>query len=278
MKRTAHLPDSRKKSGDMRDILSDLSDAMSDPDPVRRAQKQMQKPLPKRFYEHVGIAEEDGGRWRIELDGKPVRTPARNTLAFPSVALAERAADEWRAQGKEIDPAKMPLTRLANTALDGVAQEPEAVVEDVLRYAASDLLCYRASHPERLVALQSKAWDPLLDWAAADLGARFVLAEGVMHVSQPREAIAAVGIHLRTLREPLELAALHVVTSLTGSALIALALLKGAVSPDEAWTVAHVDEDWNIEQWGEDHEAAKRRTLRHRDFSAAGLVLSREGR
>jgi chaperone required for assembly of F1-ATPase len=232
----------------------------------------MQKPRPKRFYETADFKEVDDG-YRIVLDGKPVRTPARNPLALRTRALAEAVAAEWQAQGKEIDPDTMPLTRLANTALDGVASDMQAVAEDVLRYAGTDLLCYRAGGPERLVARQSEMWDPLIDWAASSLGARFVLAEGVMHVPQPREAIAAFGVHVAGFTDPLALAALHVATSLSGSALIAMAVAKGEISAEEAWAAAHVDEDWNEELWGEDYEATKRRRLRFRDFAAAAFVL-----
>lgn len=257
----------------MRDILSDLSHGKSAPDPVERAQKQMQKPLPKRFYRAADVGETEGG-FRILLDGKPVRTPARNFLVLPGRGLAEAVAAEWQAQGKEINPDAMPLTRLANTALDGVASDMQAVAEDVLRYAATDLVCYRAGQPAGLVARQAEAWDPVIEWAARDLGARFVLAEGVMHVSQPREAIAAFGVHVRTHDDPLALAALHVATTLGGSALIAMAVARTRLSAEEAWAAAHVDEYWNEELWGEDHEATKRRLARQRDFDAAAFVLT----
>ena len=262
-----------KHEQSMRDVFAELSEAaMSDPDPVKRAQKQMQKPLPRRFYEKAGVKEQ-GGAFLVTLDGKPVRTPARNLLTLPTAELANAVAAEWEAQAEVIDPAAMPLTRLANTALDGVATDMQAVAEDVLRFAGTDLLCYRAEGPERLVERQSAAWDRVIDWAATGLGGRFVLAEGVMHVAQPKEALAAFSAHLRAFDTPLRLAALHLATSLTGSALIAMALAKGEVSADEAWTKAHVDEDWNAELWGEDYEAARRRAARRRDFDAAAMVL-----
>lgn len=256
----------------MRDILS-RPEAEVEMDPTRRAQKQMQKPRAKRFYKEASTARDDDGTYRILLDGRPVRTPARNLLALPSETLAEAVAEEWRAQGVEIDPSTMPLTRLSNTALDGVASDMQAVAEDVLRYAGTDLLCYRAEGPEGLVARQAEAWDPVIDWVASDLGARFVMAEGVIHVQQPREAIAAFAVHVGQVREPLALAALHVATSLTGSALLALAVAKGAIEPDDAWEKAHLDERWNEELWGEDYEATKRRAMRRQDFDAAAKVL-----
>jgi chaperone required for assembly of F1-ATPase len=254
----------------MRGIFSDMA---SDPDPIKRSQKQMQKPLPRRFYSTVATDEAEGG-FRILLDEKPVRTPARHLLVLPDAALAELCAEEWRAQDKEIDPATMPLTRLVNTALDGVASDMQAVGEDVSRFSGTDLVCYRAPGPDNLVARQSEAWDELLDWSADELGARFVLAEGVMHVAQPREAIAAFGAHIRQFASPLALAALHLATSLSGSAIIAMALAKGEIGVDEAWAKAHVDEDWNAELWGEDHEARKRRDARRMDFVAAARVLA----
>jgi chaperone required for assembly of F1-ATPase len=194
-------------------------------------------------------------------------------LTLPSAVTAEKTAAEWDAQAETIDPATMPLTRLANTAIDGIAQDTQAVAEDVLRFAGTDLICYRAGGPERLVERQSEEWDPVLDWAQAELAARFVLAEGVMHVAQPRETLAAFGAALKAFTQPLDLAALHLATSLTGSALIAMALAKGALAPDEAWEKAHLDENWNAELWGEDYEAAKRRESRRRDFDAASFVL-----
>ena len=258
----------------MRDILTDLEAGVgpSDPDPVRRAQRQMRTPLPKRFYEAAGVVA-DGGSFAVQLDGKPVRTPGRALLALPTAAAAQLVADEFAAQGETIDPVTMPVLRLANTAIDGVAADPQAVLEDVLRFSSSDLVCYRAGEPEGLVARQAEAWDPVIDWARASLGARLYLAEGVMHVEQPREAIAAIGVHLKLREEPFRLAALHLITSLTGSALLALAVEMEAIDAEAAWSAAHVDEDWNIEQWGEDAEAAQRRAARKRDFDAAVALV-----
>ncbi|WP_163268243.1 ATP12 family chaperone protein [Chelativorans alearense] len=258
----------------MRDILNDLDNDpyLSDPDPVRRAQKQMRAPLPKRFYAKATVAEE-GEAYKVLLDERAVRTPAGAHVVLPSQQAAHLIAQEYEAQGEEIDPMTMPVTRLVNTAIDGVASDTQAVAEDILRFASSDLLCYRADTPDRLVALQAEAWDPVLDWAEAELGVRFVLAEGVMHVEQPRQTIAAVGAHLRPRREPLRLAALHVMTSLSGSALLALAVEAGAVDAETAWQAAHVDEDWNISQWGEDAEAAARRAARKRDMMGAAALI-----
>src|SRR5690606_31240990 len=177
----------------MRDILSDLEAGkqLSDENPIVRAQKQMQAQLPKRFYEKAEVAEADGG-FAVHLDGRPVKTPARSLLLLPTEQAAEIIAEEFRAQQKVIDPGTMPATRLVNTAIDGIAQDPQAVFEDILRFAGTDMICYRTDSPKELVARQTERWDPLIDWMD-NLGARFSLAEGVMHVEQPREAITAFG-------------------------------------------------------------------------------------
>ena len=257
----------------MADILGERDGSVPER-PTRVAEPSRESTLPKRFYEAVAVTEEDG-RWTVTLDGRPVRTPGKRPLAAPTAAIAEAMAQEWAAQGERIDPLTMPLTRLANTAVDGVADAMEEVREDVLRFAGSDLLCYRAGDPQGLVDRQREAWDPVLDWCAEALGARFDLAEGVMFIAQPQPALDAVNRSLRAVDDPFRLAALHVVTTLTGSALLALALDAGASDADAVWHAAHVDEDWNIAQWGEDAEAQARRAQRRLDFDAAALVLQR---
>ncbi len=263
----------------MRDILSDLESGPqpSHPDPVKRAQNQMRQPLPRRFYKEAAAVETEDGRFSVRLDGKPALTPGRSQLALPTRAAGELVAAEFAAQGETLDPATMPVTRLVNTAIDGVATDPQAVLEDLLRFSASDLLCYRADSPQELVAKQADAWDPVLDWARSALGARFMLSEGIMHVEQPRETIAVLGVHLRQRAEPFRLACLHVMTTLTGSALLAMAVEGGMLSADEAWNAAHVDEDWNIALWGEDAEAMTRRANRRREMMAAAGLLSALG-
>lgn len=264
----------------MRDILNDLEAGkyLSDPDPVRRAQIQMKTPLPKRFYKAVSVAPTDDRSFAVHLDGRPVRTPARALLALPTEKAARLVAEEFDAQGEVIDPVTMPVMRLVNTALDGVANDPQAVLEDILRFAATDMLCYRADTPQGLVDRQNTHWDPVLDWTRSALGARFNLAEGVIHVEQPRESIAVLGAHFARRSEPLRLASLHLMTSLTGSALLALAVDAGELDAEAAWLAAHVDEDWQIEQWGQDAEAVARRNARHRDFLAAVRLLEALGR
>ena len=260
----------------MRDILSDLDlgekgEKLSDP--VREVQIGLRKQLPKRFYKQaVATPDEDGG-FVVALDGKPVRTPSRKPFSVPHRELAEAIAAEWNTQHEVIDPATMPLTRMVNTALDGVSAAQDEVFEEILRFAGSDLICYRAGAPEGLVARESELWDPFLDWAAS-MGARLILAEGVVHVEQPPEAIRAIAALLRRYATPLQLTALHTVTSLTGSLILALALAEGQGEPSGIWEAAHVDEDYNIAQWGEDHEAVERRAKRLIDFEAACLILS----
>lgn len=258
----------------MRDILNDLEAGkyLSDPDPVRRAQIQMKTPLPKRFYKTASVAPIDGG-FAVHLDGKPVRTPGKALLALPTEAAAVLVADEFAEQGETINPVTMPVMRLVNTAIDGVASDPQAVLEDILRFASSDLLCYRADAPQGLVERQNEQWDPVIDWVRTALGARFNLAEGIIHVEQPRETIAVLGSHLNQRAEPLRLAAIHLMTSLTGSALLALAVDFGELDAEAAWAAGHVDEDWQIEHWGQDAEAVARRAARKRDMMAAVSLL-----
>ncbi len=239
-------------------------------DPVEATRRSMRTPLPRRFYATATTAVEAGG-YAVRLDDKPVRTPARRALAAPTLALAEAIAAEWQAQKDVIDPAKMPLTRLANAIIDGVADAPLPVAEEVAKYLASDLLLYRAGSPPGLVERQTLHWDPILVWARQALGADFKLGEGVVYVAQPEAALTAARAAIPA--EPWRLGAVHVVTTLTGSALIALAMARGALSADAAWEAAHVDEDWNMAQWGRDEAAMARRQFRFAEFQAAATVL-----
>jgi chaperone required for assembly of F1-ATPase len=251
----------------MRDIFEDL--AASEPlDPTEAARRNMRPNLRKRFYERASAGEGNA----ILLDGKPVRTPGGNALAAPTSALAEAIAAEWDAQAERIDPATMPLTRLSNTIIDSVAANAEAISGEVAKYLGSDMLCYRADAPEGLVAMQTQHWDPILGWARDTHGARFVLSEGVMFVAQPDGAVAAMSATIPS--NTWRLAATNVVTTLTGSALIALALASRHISPDAAWDAANVDEDWNMSLWGRDELALKRREGRDAEFRAAATVLA----
>lgn len=241
-------------------------------DPVKAVQAGMRPAVPKRFYAHASCEERDGA-FVLLLDGRTARTPAQSLLALPTLALGQAVADEWERQVEVIDPTAMPLTRLVNSAIDGVAPRREAVVDDIARYAGSDLVCYRAGEPERLVALEAAAWDPILAWAAEDLGARFILSQGVTHVTQPEQATAAVRRRVAAETSPFRLAALHVMTTLTGSVLIALAHGGGARTADEAWRAAHVDERFQESLWGEDEAALKRRAGREVEFRAASTAF-----
>ena len=258
----------------MREFLEDLEagERLSDPDPIRRAQLQSKLPLPKRFYQSAGVEKRDGAH-AVLLDGKQVRTPGRALLALPTEAAARLVADEFAAQKTEIDPVTMPVLGIAKIVIDGVACDPFPVADEIVRFAGTDLLFYRAESPAELAARQSKLWDPVLDWAREAIGARFVLAGGVMHVTQPADSLEAVRRHVAARSEPFRLAALHVMTTLTGSALLAFAVEAGALDAEAAWAAAHVDEDWNIEKWGEDHDARARRAFRKADMIGAVALL-----
>jgi chaperone required for assembly of F1-ATPase len=250
--------------------LGDLAATERSSDPTRTPAAKLE--LPKRFYTDVATTEGPEG-YELRLDGKPVRTPARRLLAVPTAGLAAVLVAEWAAQGERIDPATMPLTRLTNAALDGVAGELEAVRADVAAYAGSDLLCYRPDGPEGLVALTNRLWNPVIDWAERDLGARMVLAEGLMPVAQDPVALARIAEAVPG-GPALLVAATHVLTTLTGSALLALALVRGAVDFETAWAAANVDEDWNWSLWGADEEAVARRIARTADARTAALVVA----
>ena len=235
-------------------------------------QESVTTPLPKRFYSEVAVRTEPDGNFGVLLDGRAVRTPAKLPLTVPTRALAEAIAAEWSAQTENIDPATMPLSKLAITAIDGVAQHVSEVAEDIVRYAGSDLLCYRAEGPQALAELQAKVWDPIVHWFEAETGSRFLFAEGIMPVTQTPEALEGVA-RLVAPFDSFALAGLHVMTTLTGSAALALATARGRLSADEAWAAAHLDEDWQIARWGVDVEAKERRERRWADMQAAARFL-----
>lgn len=256
----------------MRDILHDLF--QNEPlDPTESARRSMRPQLRKRFYARAHVA--DVAPFSVLLDGRPVKTPAGNALTAPTGRLGEAIAAEWDAQQERIDPATMPLTRLANTILDGVAANPEPVADEIAKYLGSDLLCYRAATPNGLVQRQEQHWDPVLIWARDALGARFVLGEGVMFVAQPEGAVQAVRAEIPA--GPWRLGAVHAITTITGSALLALALMRGVLDIGTAWAAAHVDEDWNMDQWGRDEVALARRAARFAEVQAAATVLALAG-
>jgi chaperone required for assembly of F1-ATPase len=228
----------------------------------------------KRFYEETAVDAGEGG-YRVLLDGKPMRTPAKAVLVLPTRALAEAIAAEWRAvpDKAEINVTHLPLTRLATTGLDRVTVQRERVIEDTAKYAGSDLLCYRATDPSSLVERQRKTWQPLLDWAAMRYGARLVVAEGMTFVAQPSDAVArlreAVAAH-----GDLALSALYNLTHISGSLVIALAVAERHLSADKAFAAAQLDELYQIERWGEDPIATHRHDSIRHDIDAGARFLA----
>ena len=252
----------------MRELFDEVA-GHSPLDPEEAVRRATRVPLRKRFYKEAGTAVAEGG-FSVTLDGKPIRTPSGRHVVAPTPAIAEAIAAEWSAQGETIDPMTMPLTRFANSVAE-VSERVDAVVDDAAKYLGSDLLFYRAGYPEALVAREAAFWDPVLSWAASDLGAHFILSEGIIHVTQPEQAIQAARSIFPS--DPWSVAALHLITTVTGSALLALALLRGVLDTDEVWAAAHVDDDWNVEKWGVDEEVAARRAARFFDFRAAATIL-----
>jgi chaperone required for assembly of F1-ATPase len=242
-------------------------------DPTAMARRDLKKAFPKRFYKSAKADARDGG-FAVLLDGKPVKTPAKNALALPTKAAAEAVAIEWQAQEEYIDPGMMPLTRLVHSALDGVAREQKACIDEIAKYAGTDLVCYRAREPDALVKAQEEAWDPYLTFAREKLGASFICTEGIIFKPQPEEACRAVHKAVQAIAAPrasgiFALAALNVMTSITGSALIALGVAQQAFSVEAAWNAAHADEDFQMQIWGHDEQALQRRARRWIEMEAA---------
>jgi chaperone required for assembly of F1-ATPase len=240
-------------------------------EPAKVLGREPPAPLPKRFYKDVTVAPAEGG-FAILLDGKPVRTPRKVPLRVPTRALADAIAAEWAAQKERVNPASMPLSKLAITAIDGVASHMADVAAEIVKFAGSDLLCYRAEAPEALRVLQAAAWDPMLRWAEGELGVRLATAKGVMPVKQRQASLARVAAAVAPF-DAMALTSLHVLTTLTGSAILALAHGAGRISAEAAWAAAHVDEDWQASQWGVDVEAAERRARRWAEMQAASRFL-----
>lgn len=209
---------------------------------------------PKRFWKTATATACKGG-FTVLLDTRSVKTPAKADLTVPTLAMAEAIAAEWEAQEDVLDPGTMPVTRGANAAIDKVREQRGEVIALLAEYGDSDLLCYRAAGPDALIKLQADGWDPMLDWAANTLGARLFVGEGVMHVPQTSDALAKLRAELDAF-DDFALAAAHDLISLSGSLILALAVTKGAIPADNAWTLSRIDEHWQIAQWGEDDEAA----------------------
>jgi len=226
----------------------------------------------KRFYKNVSVAPAPGG-FAVLLDGKPVKTPARNELRLTTRALAEAVAAEWRGQGDTVLAASMPLLRLSNTAIDGVAANRDAVVNAILRFGENDLLCYRAQQPPDLAARQAEGWDPLLDWARWRWGAHLRVADGVNHIDQSADALEALREAMRGL-DAFTLGALHVIASITGSLVLGLAVADGHVGGARAFELSRIDEVYQAEKWGADAEATRRTAALAHDVDKAVELIA----
>lgn len=221
----------------------------------------------KRFYTEAAAAETDGG-WGIALDGKAVRTPARAELVLPVEDLAFAIAAEWNGQAEEIDPRAMPLTGLANAAIDRIAPDPAPVAAELARYGETDLLCYRADSPAELQQRQIAAWDPLLDWAARRYDIGFETTTDIVHRPQPEATVSRLRSAVGAL-DPFRLAALSPLVTISGSLVAALSLIEDEAEEDTVWEAITLDEAWQQSQWGEDEEAIAARDARRREFAAA---------
>lgn len=224
----------------------------------------------KRFWTDVNVVDEEAG-FAIHLDARPVKTPAKAPLIVPTRPMAEAVAVEWTKVDSVVDPNVMPFTRSANAAIDKVAVQFDEVAEIIAAYGGSDLLCYRAENPADLVARQAEAWDPLLAWAVEKYGAELRPTAGVMPVEQPREAIAALSAQVYAAT-PFELTALHDLVAMSGSLVIGLAVAAERLDPDTAWALSRIDEQWQIDQWGEDEEASATARIKQTAFNHAATV------
>ncbi len=227
---------------------------------------------PKRFWKAASATASDDG-FTVMLDDRTVRTPAKAALTVPTMAMAEAIAAEWDAQDEVLDPGTMPVTRGANAAIDKVRVQRHEVVALLAEYGDSDLLCYRAAGPDGLIRQQQDGWDPMLDWAAAHLGVRLFVGEGVMHVTQPPDTLAKLTAEVAAF-DDFALAGAYDLISLSGSLILALAATKGEITPDEAWRLSRIDEDWQIDQWGEDEEATAMAESKHTAFLDAARFMA----
>ena len=215
---------------------------------------------PKRFWQNARV-EPCAGGFTVRLDARPVRTPAKAALVVPSLTMASAIAAEWQAQQGTIKPETMPVTRSANAALDKIAPQFAEVAGLIAAYGASDLLCYRATGPAGLVARQAAAWDPMLAWAAEALAAPLAVTAGVTPITQPAASLARLTAKVHACT-PVELAALHDLVMISGSLVLGLAVTHGHADARTIWQLSRIDEDWQIEQWGQDHEAGESAALR----------------
>jgi chaperone required for assembly of F1-ATPase len=225
----------------------------------------------KRFWKDAAAVEREGG-WSVELDGKPLRTPAREPLAVPTSALAHAIAEEWNSVGEKIEPGEMPLTGLANAAIDRVAPDKQAFAVGLARYAEGDLACYRAEGPDALVERQAKSWDALLAWARRRFDVDFRTTAGILHVDQPTATVERLA-HAVGALDAFRLAGLSPLVTIGGSLIAALGFLESALTPEQAWAAVSIDERWQLDQWGADAEAEAALENRRRDFFTAAHFL-----
>lgn len=226
----------------------------------------------KRFWKQA-VAEPCVGGFTVTLDGRAVKTPAKRLLVLPTLAMAEVIAAEWDAQQGRVRPETMPATRAANSAIDNVAIQFEAVAGDLVRYGETDLLCYRATAPQELIDLQADAWDPLLAWSAAALRAPLIATAGVMHIRQPETSIAKLSAQIHAFT-PFQLAAVHDLIAISGSLILALAVTRGRLSLDEAWRLSRIDETWQNDLWGVDEDAAALESLKRQALAEAARFFA----
>lgn len=219
---------------------------------------------PKRFWKEAKVAEVEGG-FRVELDGRPVKTPAKTEVILPTRALGEAIAAEWDAQIEEVDPTKMPFTRMANSALDKVATQHDEVAEMLAEYGGTDLLCYRATSPAELIDRQAAAWDPLLEWAFDEMGTRLVTGAGVMHVAQDQAALAVLSDRVKAM-DNFRLSAFHDLVGISGSLVLAFAAALNRQEIEAVWDLSRIDETWQEEQWGVDDEATEQAAIKKTEF------------
>ncbi|WP_196258610.1 ATP12 family chaperone protein [Pelagibacterium limicola] len=253
----------------MREFLEDALNHRDDG--YGRAQKHMQRELPKRFYKIVAVAQVGSG-YTVTLDGRQIKTPTKKAVTVASRELAETMRTEWDGQGTHVDPDLMPHVRLVNSAIEGGEEAREALIDEVVKYAANDLLLYRADSPRELAALQEDVWDSVLVKIARHFSVSFRPTVGILHQEQPVETQEKLKISLASV-DFMSAAALVSMTGIMGSGLLTIAMLEGLIDPETAWRAAHVDEDYQIAHWGEDFEAAKRREKRKIEFDAAVNVM-----
>ena len=221
----------------------------------------------KRFWTSTDVQQIDGG-FTVVLDGRSIKTPAKAPLVLPSYAMAQALAVEWDAQAEKIDPNTMPMTRAANAAIDKVQHQHAAVADMLAEYGGTDLLCYRADTPQELIDRQAQHWDPILDWAHREFGARLNLAQGVMFAEQPQDSLDVLRTATHAF-DTFELTGFHDLVAMSGSLVLGFAVARDHLTPAQAWTLSRIDEEWQIEQWGRDEEADSMAAVKQTAFEDA---------